>query len=523
VRYPDRVQLPLAKYRVSAAAQRRWEIDMVRCRAHPRPFIEYVFDIVIDDVQAEWIEMWIREPASVLHGAVGLGKSMLARGFVLWLLGRNAAEQVIWLGATQRQPKKALRSIAGLIERYGSKSRLHHVFPALRPGTMWRSIEIEIERDVDPADADPTIQVYGAFSDSILGARGTVLVIDDICNFSNTLTADGREKMIEWLGSVITRLVKLDVKLIVLGNVWHNLDATMDLIRSKGFFPMRTPAYVVDAETGDRIPTAPRAMSLAKIEALERRLSPVQAERMLGCKISHSELGRFRAEWFAVALQLGRGLPFSPARMIGACYTGIDLGHTKKIGSDYTSIVTIIVLVDGRRQIVDIRTGRWVGLELVNQIRDVKRRYGSLIGIESNGGQQLLIDLAEDLTAIPLTGKHTGVNKYDSAAGIENLAHEVQRGFWIFPSPKDPVLDAHGLLEDEDDAPADYVSAWTIGGTSPHPEIQALIYDALAYDPDKHPGDRLMAWWIASRTAADSVVGGLMSADEFAMLDLHSR
>lgn len=471
--------------------------------------------------------MWEDERASVLHGSVGIGKSALARAFMLWVIGNDPGVQILWLSATQRQPKTSLKIIANLINAKGTRSRIHHVFPNLRPGEKWTSTEIEVDREVDPLQVFPTISVYGAFSDSVLGSRADFLVIDDLCNFTNTLTQDSREKMTEWLGSVFSRLTNDDVRIMVLGNMWHEQDATMRMARKSRYAYMRTPAYTEDKD-GGRTPTAPAALSLERIAELEEDLGPVQAERMLKCRIAKTELGRFRSEWFGRALEAGYGKGFRPQHaVLGSVYTGVDLGHTQKTGSDYTAMVTVMVLPNKHKIIIDVRAGRWSSQEIIANIVALRTQYGSIIGIESNGGQRLFIDAASDITAIPLVEKNTGVDKYTKTTGIESLGLELAQGYWIFPCPKPARRDdGDGLVEDVDEDDLN-TAGWTLRGVGqPHPELQALINEALVYDPTKHTGDRLMAWWICAETIRKSALmafADIQDPMEVPALDIFSR
>ena len=74
-----------------------------------------------------------------------------------------------------------------------------------------------------------------------------------------------------------------------------------------------------------------------------------QHPRALLCRASSNELGRFMGLWFKAALEAGRGQEFRPRRVFGACYTGVDLGHRKKIGADRTAMVTVCIQPDGRK------------------------------------------------------------------------------------------------------------------------------------------------------------------------------
>lgn len=506
-----------ARSRVPAAAIRRRRADIAEARNCPLAYAEYVGGISLADVHRKWLKMWRDEPQSVVHSSVGLGKSTLARLFIQWLLGNDPNERVIWIGATQKQPRQSLAAISSMIEMPSYRSRVHHVFPELRPGRVWRSTEIEILRDANVSDSDPNLSVYGAFADSILGSRATTVVLDDICTWANTLTEDGRQKMIEWLGSVFSRLTKDRVRVIALGNYWHKDDALNDLVRSKGFAYSRDPAYRL-GPNDERIPTAPQCLSLEKIARLERQLGALQAERMLLCRAASIELGRFRSPWFARALEDGRGFPFRPPAVRGACYTGVDLGYTKKLGNDLTSMVTCMVLEEGdnagRRLIVDVRSGHWSAAEVRSNLAEVRDAYHPIIGVESNGAQRMVSELLSEMLAIPLIDRETNVNKYHYATGVESLANEVAMGFWIFPCPPHPQLDQdHGYIEPGPLLPAEWSLDHQAGG-QPHHEVQELINQALVYDPSRgrsqHTGDRLMAWWICAETLRNSATGVLL-------------
>jgi hypothetical protein len=143
--------------------RRRLLVQLSDARADSNDFVEYVFGVQQEPVHRIWHKMWREKPASVLQASIGLGKSTQVRGFVLHALGTNALEQVIWLSATQKQPKKHLASLMRMIEDESPGNKLHHVFPNLQPGNIWRSTEIEILRDVSPLDADPTISTFGAY------------------------------------------------------------------------------------------------------------------------------------------------------------------------------------------------------------------------------------------------------------------------------------------------------------------------------------------------------------------------
>jgi hypothetical protein len=478
--------------------------QILAARRDVNAFIEYVWRVRQDQEHREWQAMWDREMFSVLHGAYGTGKTVQVKGRILHTIGANPRFQMLYVGATERHPKEQVFEIKQRIER---DQRVRNVWPGLRPGGLWTTEKILVQHD--GFDSNPTIRVYGAHSSSIMGARADMLVLDDITNFVNTLTADQREKLIAWLGAVLGRLSKKDCKVIVVGNPWHKHDALMDLVRNKGFAYRVTPAYR-ETDDGQRVATCPSALPLEVIDRFEQVLGPIEFTTRVKCEWPSAMMGRFKSRWFAQALLAGRGMDFAPTSREHEyrhlpCYTGVDLGHKKKIGSDLTAMVTAAVLPDGRRILVDVRAGRWDIEEILEQIEQVYMLFGSTIGVEDNGGQNLILEQWKKTTSLPLTDHHTGMNKHHRMHGIEGLALELSQGRWILPSPDAPASDEVGIVDPHDPYEMKRVREAEWAG-EPHPEIQALIEGSLFYDPDpaKHDDDRLMAWWICRETIRNS-------------------
>ena len=102
--------------KITAAAKRRRQIEIATARACPKAFARYVFELELAAVHEQWLDTWLHHPQSVTHSGVGLGKSTLVRIFLLWLLGNDDTEQVIWIGATQKQPRMNLAAIKTLMQ-----------------------------------------------------------------------------------------------------------------------------------------------------------------------------------------------------------------------------------------------------------------------------------------------------------------------------------------------------------------------------------------------------------------------
>lgn len=218
-------------------------------------------------------------------------------------------------------------------------------------------------------------------------------------------------------------------------------------------------------------------------------LGPTFSQMMCFNRLPHDVSSRFRDAWFERCLALGRGLvdprddfghwPPGANRTgflrswdggQGLTYTGVDLGHRKKKGSDYTVMFTAAVLPNGIRQVIDVRSGRWKADEILANLEAINTMFGSIMCVENNGAQEYLLDFAEYLTCLPVRPHATtGVNKHDLAHGVERMADEVRQGKWMLPC-------------DENLIPCD--------------EIAKCIKACKVFDPHAHTPDHLMAWWI---------------------------
>lgn len=416
-----------------------------------------------DPVHRAWQRLWSQHDRSVLFAPIGHGKTTQLRLRLLWEIGRNPNIQIAFIGASERHPKRVLRALKADLKR---NSRLRQVFPGLRAAEPWGATEIQVERG--SRDPDATLAVFGLFG-KLLGSRADLVVMDDICNFENTLTGEQRDKAFGWMGEVLSRL-RPGARVIAIGHTWHEQDVLHRLGR-KDAWTVRRDEALVDGPDGTPRALSPSVMTVADIERKRRELGPRNAELMLFNRLVSDGASRFRMAWWERALQMGRGLGFAERWQGGQAYTGVDLGHRKRRGADVTAVVTATVLPEGIRQVLDVRSGHWSGPEILRELQDVHRRFGSIIAVENNGAQQLLLDFAHELDAIPMRPHSTGANKHDVAYGVEALGLQLAQGRWMFPC-------------DDDLRPPD--------------DVGELIRESLAYDPQRHAGDRLMAWWICA-------------------------
>ncbi len=156
-----------------------------------------------------------------------------------------------------------------------------------------------------------------------------------------------------------------------------------------------------------------------------------------------------------------------------AIITGVDLAVQKHDAADLTVLFTILAKPGGIRRVLNITAGRWTGPEIIGQVRDIYERFGGIVIVENNAGQDYIRQFLVENTAVPVIPFTTGRNKAHPEFGIESMAAELANGKWEIPNK---------------------------GGVT-HPEVAEWIQELLYYDPREHTGDRLMASWFAREGA----------------------
>jgi hypothetical protein len=451
-------------------------------------------------VHYEWHENADSGRNMVLWAYPESGKSQqFSIGRVLWLLGRNPRLRIAILAAAERQVKKIIAALRRHIE---SNKTLHLIFPELRRGDLWTDSAISVARP--GIIKDPSVQAVSP-NGAVQGARLDLVIIDDVLVEENTRTAYQRKKIGTWIrASAFSRLSKKS-QVIMLANAFHPDDFAHELARS-GWLSKKYP--VLDEHGNSNSPTRWPMSRIEKVR--DEELGPTEFARMMLCQARADEDARFQKKWIDACKKRGLGYslfkslreavdfigddywqrkglewawgtpdPFPP----GFCvFTGVDLGVSKKDAADPTVLFTFLLWPDGTRQILDVRRGRWQSPQIIRNVVDVWRRYGTMFFVENNAAQQYLVEwLAEDYPNIVVRGFRTGVNKHNRAYGVESIASELERAKWLVPCG---VRAVNGQLQ--------LVMA---------PVLQIWEQELLYYSPDGHTGDCLMAQWIGREAA----------------------
>lgn len=328
---------------------------------------------------------------------------------------------------------------------------------------------------------------FGVGSKAITGGRFDRILLDDVVDEQTSATEEQRDKLRTWWDrKASTRLpVTGHGRILAIGTPWARGDR-LDVLAHQPDFGAQVWSAVTNRED-DPLEWISlwRHMSPDELRKRFANMLPSSFYRMYCCLISDPKTKVFQAGWIKRALRAGRGRTFldaAPARYIYGptlpCFTGVDVGVGQEEKHNRSSIVTIALLPNRQRLLVDIQAGRWNGPELVHRIQSVGTRFGSEVAVESNAAQKFLVDFVQESQRSEFTvSAHytTGANKRDLAWGVESLAVETRAGRWIFPSDED------GRIEEA--------------------ELRALIVEMDEYKPYSHTGDSLMALWIAREQA----------------------
>lgn len=471
---------------VALTKTQRDQLAILAARKDPNVFLQLVGRLeggkmakAIPAVHQQWNNFLTNNRAAIIFAAVGHGKTHLLTHRILWELGNNPNLRVALIGAAKgAMPIKTLAKIKEMIEDENPDAPLKRVFPHLKPSVtnqIWKREQIMIERS-DVA-ADPSIQTFG-FEGKIHGSRIDLIIFDDFCDGDNTRTEQMRDKAYEWVTrSVLSRFPPQGGRVWMIGNVWHEDDLLHRLIKNAHFPALYHSAWRRDPETGEDEPSTPELWSKQRLLDQEQIYggpeSPAAQMMMRNVLLSDSNR-RIKREWIQRCYVRGLKLQETWNPQQAVTYSGVDLSIGSKKG-DESCIVTIAVLPDGIRQVLDIRRGRWLGPQIIEEIKDVHQRYGSIVAVEGGSQQDYILQFASALSTVPLQRHITSAaNKHHVLYGVESLGTEMAQRRWAIPVNED------GSLE---------------------PSIAAWEADLLKFNHEDHTPDSVMAAWICRECA----------------------
>lgn len=340
--------------------------------------------IALAPMHSEWQDLLSAHPRVILWSATEHGKtSAISVGRALWEIGRNPRIRIAILSDTEGQAKKIVSAIGRYITNSAEYAMVFpHVRPSRRPGEGWTETSITVDRNGILRDA--TVRAAG-YLGAIMGSRWDLVIVDDILNWENTLTKDGRDKLFKWVMATVMGRITRSGRLWLVGTAYHPDDLMHRLAKRQGVVYRRFPGIRADGSIA-----WPQRYDAAYFVDKRGTLTPAEFARQILCVARSDEEARFKEEWIAKALELGRG--HRPAYAIdisqlppGAkIYTGIDLAVQSNDRSDRSAMFVLGISPTGKRQPLWISSGKWAGPVIVDQMYDNHRRYGGVQVVENN-------------------------------------------------------------------------------------------------------------------------------------------
>jgi hypothetical protein len=453
------------------------------------PFAEYVLrhektdePIQNGDHHQAWHDFLDRSQYGCILAPVGHGKTQqIAIARVLYALGKDPNLRIGIVCATDRQAQERVGQILQHLQLNG---RVQEVFPDLQldPKTKLTEHQFTVERTTNAKD--PSVQAFSVGSSAITGARLDILLLDDVLDQKNVNTVDLRMKMVDWFDTkAYTRLpIEGTGRIWCIGTPWHHEDL-LHVLMDRPDWGSQVWSAVMNPDDPVEVWESlwPEVMPPSELVKRQANMTPHAFARKYLCRVRDEAASRFQQVWINSCLKLGAGRSFldqSPTDgWMGAelpCFTGVDLGVGQEEHHDLTALVTIALMRDRKRLLIDIRSGRWSAPEIIRQVVRVQRRYRSIVVVESNAAQDFMTQFIGEAD-VPVVAFNTGSNKHDEDFGIETLAVELRAKRWILPA-----------------GPA---------GQAVELELKALLREMRNYQPGDHTGDRLMAMWFAREHA----------------------
>lgn len=474
---PDLNDVKLATYeaREAIAATKRL------AREDPAVFAQFVHRTQTGDtirlapMHIAWHDLLTRNDRYVIWSHAEAGKTtQISVLRVLWELGRNPNLRVLILSSTQALAKKIAAEAAGYI--IGSED-LHAVFPDLVPTSRknetWQPLNgvLTVKRPAVMKDA--SITIAGVGTQGVLGSRFDLIVLDDVLSSDNTATKDARKGTIEWLDTNVQSRLTAKGRMYIIGNAFHPEDALHHYAAtfSRAYGEPRAARYPV--MSADGTPRWPEAFSRERIATIRANMLPTSFARQYLCVPTDDADSVFKREWIEKGLERGRGMAprigldrFPPGSVT---ITGVDLAVSQKDSADLTVFFTILHHANRDIEVLEVKSGRWSGEDIIHNLAQVMGRWGSLAYVENNAAQDYLVQfMKQRISGSRVQGLTTGHQKLHPEYGVQRIATELFQGRWIIPCQ---------------------------GGVPA--ETQAWIDEMLYYNPKAHTGDRLMAAYLA--------------------------
>jgi hypothetical protein len=397
-------------------------------------------------------------------------------------LGQNNDLRVALISETATQSQKWLNQVKNNI-LYNELYR--DLYPNVRPDPsgMWHQKAITIGRSPHArlTQKDPSVQALGV-QGSLLGTRLDLAILDDVINPESESPA-ARRAVIDWFLEILVGRMVEGGRIWIPGTAWYEDDLPHWLAKERpGQFHVATyQAGTPSCSWPERWPQHrldERRAILGEVEYARQMLNIPLGEAthyfpmdgVSWCQTAHDDPD----DWWVGGYREQAQDPFLWTA------AGVDLGASRESTSSLTAIAVVGIKAGAKtKHLLHLRSGHWVGAELLRQVVEVHRllRPKEWV-VESNAAQLHMTELLrsagvlqsmgatrDEVSTVRVAAQYTGENKQHALWGIRALAPEFEAHQWRLPRGR--------------------------------AEVQELIAEMRRYTPLTHTGDRLIALWLA--------------------------
>jgi hypothetical protein len=403
------------------------------------------------------------------------------------MFGKNPDLRGAIISNTEGQAKKWMGQISANIL---TNPRYQEVFPDIRPEDrkgykqVWHDTAIMLRRSERAAlrEKDPSLQALG-IGKAFLGARLDFAILDDVLDWDNTRTKANREAVITWFFSTLLGRIVEGGYVWIIGTAWHEEDLAHVIEKTRPNF------HVVRYQAGTPACAWPARWSAERLQAkLEELLELEYNRQLLNIAIGDST-GLLPIAAIRECQELCDDPPEYwvgqfPREKFRWVTAGVDLGASKSDTSARTAIFVEGMDRDGCKHVLHLRSGLWVGAEVLKEVLDVHRTHRpNEWSVETNAAQLHLQSLLreraileaigasrDEVASLRVKGHYTTGNKFDTVWGIRGMGVSFDAHRWRIPKGR--------------------------------PEVEMWIDEMRRFSLVEHTGDRLIASWLADMLMA---------------------
>jgi hypothetical protein len=272
----------------------------------------------------------------------------------------------------------------------------------------------------------------GSVGKSLEGKHVSLVLCDDVLQ---EFPSYPDERVIFYVQRVVMPIMLPQGQLMVIGTQKRVGDLADYVRESDDWATVWHPAILKDGEprwpeywTSERLENEKQAMGSRAFES-EYMLNPIDPETAV-------------IPWSLIKMALNEDIDMAlPAPDGWDVVMGVDLAVGMDVRNDETSYVVLAFERDtGRRRVLYSWTGRvhsegagWLRDQVLNLRKLAERWKPSVIMVESNGYQRLVVHAADDWGRLPVKGHNTGSEKHSASAGVPSIAVKMEQGKYEIP------------------------------------------------------------------------------------------